>query len=175
MSCGRVKKIQLPQCPGAVTFAAGLEPNESYMVYIKDKFGSIKGRTVTTDEAGSFTINLSAEPFSRGMFMPFSGIFLLSVTKDGNDVALESQFDEYSLSFANIIQSNTPVLVEPNTVPVEAETEVQVQHNLSHNPVVQIILPTGEVMASGFMIVHNSSNDFTVTFTNPTTGTIIYL
>jgi hypothetical protein len=52
------------------------------------------------------------------------------------------------------------------------QTSVTVTHNFGAHPVVQIIDNTGAVIVP-LSIVNNTLNDFTVTFTNPTTGNII--
>ncbi len=61
----------------------------------------------------------------------------------------------------------------PTNVPFTSETTFNVTHGLGKYPLVQVIDNTG-AMIIPLTIIHNTVNDFTVTFTSATTGNVIY-
>lgn len=58
------------------------------------------------------------------------------------------------------------------TLAFDSETTVNLVHNFGAYPVIQVVDGTGAVIAP-VSIVNNTTNDFTVTFSDPTSGTII--
>ena len=76
MACTSCYKIKIDNCAESVTVAGELIPDTNYTWVITDKFGHEWSYVVTTDENGSFTIDLTDPMFPAGLFNQFSNLTL---------------------------------------------------------------------------------------------------
>ena len=76
-------KVQLPSAISNFTVIGNLTPSQSYKWCLKDKFGNRLYGTAMTDGAG--TIIISDISLSN-LLRSFSGSFILTVAKTGNEV-----------------------------------------------------------------------------------------
>jgi hypothetical protein len=193
LSCNSCIAVSLPQCPGAIVINGGLDPNQQYRYEITDKFGRVYNGISTTDATGLFAINIVDNPdIPKGAFMSFSGTFILKAYKylsayeiqnaqftvsDANYDCAELRFKDYSPSIS-YFDPDAPIYVPPASItPIEVhftnQTSVVVTHGLGYKPFVQILDNTDELILPN-SIIHNNNNQFTVTFSIATTGTISY-
>lgn len=79
----------LPACPVELLVKPGLDADTEYTVKIVSALGNSYSQTVTTDAYGVFALDLETLP--EALFTEHSGLFVMTITKDG--VAQELTFD----------------------------------------------------------------------------------
>ena len=192
MACTSCLQVSLPSCPSQIAVNGGLSPSTMYRWEIENKFGQIFNGITTTDATGLLAINIIDDPYiPKGSFMSFSGPFILKVYRYISVYEIETAqfvietiaYDCAELRFRDYLPSisyfdpDAPIYVPPITTPIEVtfinQTVVVVTHGLGYKPFVTILDETNEVILP-LAIVHDSNNQFTVTFDVASSGTIIY-
>lgn len=191
MTCTSCLSVSLPQCPSTIVINGGLEENVMYRWEIVDKFSKIYNGISTTDATGLLAINIQDDPdIPKGLFMPFSGSFVLKAYKYlspyeienaqfvvntvGYDCA-ELMFKDYKPA-TSYFDPNAPVYVPPFIQPIEVgfidQTSVTVTHSLGYRPFIQVEDLLGNLI--GCDVQHTSNNAFVLTFDSSTSGTVFY-
>lgn len=191
MACISCLSVLLPSCPNQLIVNGGLDVDTMYRWEITDKFNHTYNGVTTTDATGLLAINIQDDPdIPNGLFMPFSGSFVLKAYKYlspyeienaqfvvntvGYDCA-ELMFKDYKPA-TSYFDPNAPVYVPPFIQPLSFEftneTEVTVTHNLGYKPFkfVQNLLG----VQIGCTVTNSSNNAFTLNFDSPTSGTVYY-
>lgn len=191
MSCLSCLSVSLPQCPAQLVLNAGLEVNTRYRWEITDKFSHVFNGITDSDATGLLAINIQDDPdIPKGLFMPFSGSFVLKAYKYlspyeienaqfivntvGYDCA-ELMFKDYKPA-TSYFDPNAPVYVPPFIQPIEVsfinQTSVTVVHGLGYRPFIFVEDLLGNII--GCDVIHTSNNAFTISFDSATSGSVFY-
>jgi hypothetical protein len=123
--CSPYYHVTLPACPDTIIVAGGLQPNTQHRWEIKDKFGIIYAGNTTTDAmTGLLYIDVAGnEDLPKGLFMEFSGCFLLQVFPYGSnyqavpeDFTIQGEiYDTIQLCFVKYIGDVSGAVYVPPT------------------------------------------------------------
>ena len=105
MRCIASYSLTLPANPEVISINAGLQPATSYRWEITTKFNNVYAGDTVTDANGVLEI---PNTLPAGLFMPFSGAFLLRVYTESGEVKTAVNFtvdgqtyDTIELLFSN--------------------------------------------------------------------------
>lgn len=122
MSCTTCYKIKIDNCAESVTVAGELLPDTNYTWVITDKFGHEWSYVVTTDENGSFTIDLTDPMFPAGLFNQFSNLTLEVFLYETQCEAAEMTFCEQPYTCVNFSVNPGNYVYTPPPPPDEVMT-----------------------------------------------------
>ena len=93
-NCSLCYHLKAQSCYGSLHITAGLTHNHSYTVFLEDHHGHFHTQSVTSDNSGNFSLDLTA--FPEGMFTAFSGTYELSVSTS----AVSSTYETITIAAA---------------------------------------------------------------------------